>query len=139
MPTEDVVHPSIVRALVKDGWRIEKEQVFIRFGTRRLWIDLHISKPEISTILVEVKGFQAYASPVEALAQAVGQYIVYRAALRFREMGHLPLYLAVPNAIYATLFDEPIGEWTRREAALNLLIVDLVREEVVQWIPSNNA
>lgn len=137
MPTQDLQHQVVVRAMRKDGWQIEKEQVYIRFGTRRLWVDLRASKSDSTIVLVEIKGFDANASAVEALAQAVGQYTIYRAALRFREMTNIPLYLAVPQHIYLTIFNEPIGDWTRREAAINLLIYDVEREEIVEWIPSS--
>ena len=34
-------------------------------------------------VLIEVKGFESMASPVDYLAAAVGQYVLYRAALDF--------------------------------------------------------
>lgn len=137
MPAEDLQHKVVVNALIKEGWHIDKEQVYIRFGSKRLWIDLRASKSNGSVVLIEIKGFDTRASVVESLAQAVGQYILYRAALRYREITDIPLYLAVPKSIYDTLFNEPIGDWTRREAAINLLVFDSDREEVVEWIPSN--
>ncbi len=49
----------MVRALVKAGWTIVKEQVAIVLSKRRLWIDIRAAKEtENLAILVEVKGFE---------------------------------------------------------------------------------
>ena len=97
MPAKDRYYEVVKHALTKAGWIIDAEQLAIIIENRRLWIDLHASKPdEQLVILVEVKGFENMASPVEYLADTAGQYVLYRSVLDYLTL-ELPLYLAVPE------------------------------------------
>jgi len=84
MPANDRYHDVVIRALVKAGWRVIAEQAAVLIGGRRLWIDIEAAKGSDSlSILVEVKGFENMPSPVNYLAEAVGKYVLYRAALNY--------------------------------------------------------
>ncbi len=75
MPAKDRYHDAVKRALIKDGWVIEDEQVTLTFGERYLWVDLRASKREAGgSIFVEVKALDSVLSPVEAWANAIGKY-----------------------------------------------------------------
>jgi hypothetical protein len=125
----------VKRALEKDGWSIVREQFFVGVSTRNLWIDIQASKNEASSlILVEVKGFESSASVVEQLSHAIGQYMVYRAALRANSLD-IPLYLAVPLDAYGGIFNESLGIAVLEETGALLMVFDPVSEEVIQWIP----
>ncbi len=134
MPAHDKYHAVVARALEKDGWVIEAEQVRLRVGQRRFWIDLQARKPSgEAAILVEIKGFENTPSPIDYFYSVVGQYLVYRVILN--EKGpKIDLYLAVPTQASQQLLSEEIGQLVLQELHIKVLIFDPEREEVVQWI-----
>jgi hypothetical protein len=133
MPAEDHYHGTVIRAVSKDGWTVTDQQVSLGIGDRRLWIDLRARQSNgDSVILIEVKGFTAPSS-VNALANAVGQYMLYKVALKFIGSQET-LFLAAPIAAYEGILSEPLGEWTIRELKINLLVFDPDKEEITQWI-----
>lgn len=135
MPAKDRYHDTVVRALVKAGWSIVDEQVKVEIARRRLWIDIHAQQSDLQlAILVEVKGFENSPSPIEELAKAVGQYLIYQTALSAVDI-KFPLYLAVPQSAYQGILSEPIGQSIVKQIDMRLLIFDPIQEEIIQWIP----
>ena len=135
MPAKDRYHDAVVRALIKDGWTIISEQLYIDFAGRHLWIDIQAVKAfEQLTILVEVKGFENMPSPVDYLASAVGKYVIYLSALDYAGLD-TPLYMAVPTVAYESILSEEIGRRTVRKASIRLMVFDPIEEEIVRWIP----
>ncbi len=131
MPVKDRHHDLVKRALIVDGWRIIKEQVLITTGTRRLFIDIQAaSRTQPTAALIEVKGF---ASPVDALAEALGQYLLYKFAIDYAGLD-LPLFLAVPLSAYQGILSEPIGVYARQVGKIKLMVFDAVSGRVVEWI-----
>jgi hypothetical protein len=97
LPAKDHFHDTVKRALIKDGWTIDEDQVVFIGSERQVVIDLQVSKEGHGIILVEVKGFQP--SMVEALANAIGKLLIYRYILH--ELAHdLTVWLAVPEFAY---------------------------------------
>lgn len=45
------------------------------------------------------------------------------------------LYLAVPEEIFADLFEEPIGQLLIENQRLRLMFFDPFREVILKWIP----
>ena len=91
MPAKDRYHDTLKKALIKDQWLVADEQVKLKVGDRRLWIDLEAEhRTERTLILVEVKEMVS-ASPVDDLADSVGQYLMYRVALENKSI-EIPLY-----------------------------------------------
>lgn len=135
MPAKDRFHPSVVRALTKDGWQISEEQYKLIIGERRLWIDLQVSKPEQNlTILIEIKDLENSASAVAALGDTVGQYLLYQVALLANDLA-FPLYLAVPESAYQGILSEELGQRVIRHFDLKLLAFDPYREVITRWMP----
>src|SRR5579859_6517936 len=135
MPAKDHYHDIVVRALQKDGWRIQTEQALLGLEERHIWIDIEAFKGIVSnTILVEVKGFEQ-PSQVEELMVAVGKYVVYRGVIDIFTGKHIPLYLAVPKKAYEGILTERIGKMARRRARIKCLIFDPETEEIVGWTP----
>lgn len=135
MPAKDRYHDTVVRALVKAGWSIVDEQVKVEIARRRLWIDIHAQQSDLQlAILVEVKGFENSPSPIEELAKAVGQYLIYQTALSAVDI-KFPLYLAVPQSAYQGILSEAIGQSIVKQIDMRLLIFDPIQEEIIQWIP----
>jgi hypothetical protein len=122
-----------VRALQKDGWTILREQVELIVPPRRLWIEIRAAKEaQAIAILVEVKGFDAVASPVAYLSDAVGQCVVYKGALAYLGLADL-LYLAIPTTALTGILGEEIGQRAVRQAQVGLIAFDPVEEEIIEW------
>lgn len=135
MPAEDYYHQSVVRALIKDGWTITGEQVFLEVRKRKMFIDIQAAKAsENLVILVEVKGFENAGSVVEYLANTVGKYVLYRAVIKFNELA-IPLFLAVPVKAYKSVLSEPLSRLMIQEEDIKLVVFDPDTEEITQWIP----
>ena len=132
MPAKDRHHDTVKRALIKDGWIIDDEQVAFIGSERQIVIDLQISKEGQGIILVEVKGFQP--SMVEALANAIGKMLIYRYILNELTQ-NIPVWLAVPEFAYQSILTEDMGLTMRRQLGMDLVVFSLEREEIVQWIP----
>ena len=86
MSAKDKVHQQVVNALKKDGWTITHDPFKVRWKTRKLQVDLGAEKliaaeKDARRIAVEIKSFIG-ANDLEDLYQAIGQFILYRKALR---------------------------------------------------------
>lgn len=99
-----------------------------------MWVDLHAELlGENRRIFVEVKSFKRVPSPVESLAASAGKYVIYRAALdRIREVA--PLWLAIPDTAYRGIFSQPIGQAVVKRLSISLIVYNVDRQEIVQWI-----
>jgi hypothetical protein len=138
MPVRDRLHAAVRSALVRDGWTITHDPLRVTSGRRNLYVDLGAERllaAEKGTlrIAVEVKTFGG-PSDVEALEQATGQHVLYRALLGAQDPGRL-LFLAVPDDVWNTLFQEPIGETALRHALDRVLCFNPAEERITRWIP----
>jgi hypothetical protein len=135
LPAKDRYHDTVKRALIKEGWIITGEQVTLEFEDRYLYVDIEASKTDTGLIiLVEVKELEEVPSPVEALANAVGKYFLYRLALEHSEE-KTPLYLAITENAYQHILSEAIGYKAVGAMNISLLVFDSEREEITRWIP----
>lgn len=133
MPAKDRSHELVKRALINDGWRITQDQVKLKLGERRLWIDLRAAHDAQGLeILVEIKEMDA-PSPIDDLANAVGKYLLYRTALENKEIA-IPIYLAVSLESFEGILSEEIGRWMIQRFHIQLVVFDPATEEVVRWI-----
>jgi hypothetical protein len=62
----------------------------------------------------------------------LGQYLIYRAML-VETLQTTPLYLAVPETIFATVFDKAVMNAVT-DSQIRLVVINLDEEEVVKWI-----
>jgi hypothetical protein len=142
MPIKDVYHDVVKNALIKDGWTITDDPLYIDMGEAiTLYVDLGAEKligaqKGNREIAVEVKSF-TQVSVIYELHQAVGQFISYRLALRRRSPTRV-LYLAVPNTIYDGIFSTRFGQEIIAETQLKMLVYDIREEKIVQWIEQND-
>lgn len=132
----DLFHYIVRSALEKDGW-ITDDPLSIRYGGVDIQIDLGAEKllaAEKGTdkIAVEIKNFVS-ASKISEFHTALGQFINYRTALRLEDPQRI-LYLAVPSAIYNDFFNLPFTQIIVSENKLKIIIYDIDKEEIVQWI-----
>lgn len=106
MAAKDIYHQTVIDAPEKDGWAITHDPLELRYGNRRLKIDLGAERligaeRNSQKIAVEIKSFLS-DSAIYDLENAVGQYNVYREVLALQEPERM-LYLAVPQYIYKYL------------------------------------
>ena len=68
------------------------------------------------------------------LEEAVGQFVLYEHLL-IRYEPERKLYLAVPEDVRESIFEEEAGQVLIEDKILRILTFDTTKEEVVKWIP----
>lgn len=134
---KDVIHDAVKQALTNDGWTITSEQYSIRYKTLKLAVDLAAERTIAAErpgrkIAVEIKSFLS-PSPVQDLKLAFGQYVLYLGVLEITEPER-KLYLAVSHTVYEEFLSQEAVELIRNRFQVAVLVVDVVRQEVIQWI-----
>ena len=142
MPAEDIVHVPVRNALIKDGWRITAEPFTLILENQYLFADIGAERVTkagvVQAIVVEVKGFRQ-RSLMRALEEAWGQYSLYQKILRETHPDY-KIYLALPQAQYQRLQNNPAFRLLLRTESLALIVVNIENEEVFTWIePPNTA
>src|SRR6185503_15434 len=127
MPALDIYHDQVKNALIKDGWTITDDPLTIRFGRKVLYVDLAAQRLLAaeragSRIAVEIKSFVG-RSDVLDLEQALGQFVLYAEVLAETDPDRI-LYLAVEEAAYEAVFEEPIGELLLLKKRLRVIVFD---------------
>ncbi len=89
-------------------------------------------KKERGKIAVEVKSFVG-ASEMNDLENALGQFIFYRAILAENEPER-ELFLAVPDEVFQTLFQQEFYDLLTKHALVKVFGVNEEKEEIVGWI-----
>ena len=148
MPQRDIIHNTVKQAIINDGWEITEDPYIISYGERFLFVDLGAveadshnrregyffgAQREGQRIAVEIKDFRG-KSAIADLELAIGQYVLYRLLLN-KVDPERKIYLAITDVVYDDIFREPIGELVIYDLPLNLLVIDLQKIEVLQWIP----
>ena len=137
MPAKDIYHDTVKNALIKDGWTITKENLQLRWGRKFTYVDiaaekLFIAEREGRQIAVEVKSFIG-KSDITELEKALGQFWLYRLALRKKEPNR-ELFLAIPKEVYNELFVNPDGLELIESESLKIIVFDKDKEEIVRWV-----
>lgn len=139
MPAKDRYHETVKAALIKDGWTIVSEQFYVS-SDRRMYIDLEAEHPALAQsiqqqiILVEVKELFEVKSPFEALANAIGKFVLYQEALIEADESK-PLYLAVSETSYNEMLKQGLGAKVVKRLAIPLIVFDPAQEIITQWLP----
>ena len=86
MPARDIYHDQCKAALIKDGWRITHDPLSVNWNEKVLFIDLGAeevlaAEKDGRKIGVEVKSFVG-PSQVHDLEKALGQFVLYRVAMK---------------------------------------------------------
>lgn len=137
MPRKDLIHEAVKNALIKDGWTITNDPYRIEYEDADVYADLRVERWESDVqihrvLVIEIKEFSA-ASPLNRLEEALGQYQVYRSYLR-QIAPEEEIFLAVDKASYEKHFSRISFQRIVNDYSIALLIVDIFREEVSQWI-----
>lgn len=141
MPAIDQCEPQIIRALEKSGWKVTHNPFAIKIERSRIgyiYADLRLEHDENNEhiIIVEVKCFDSTRTILEEFYHAVGQCIVYRNALINNDIT-THVYLALPSVAYDTFFQKQLIQSVVNDIQLQLIGIDLEKEEVVEWITLN--
>lgn len=151
MPQRDHIHNIVKQAIINDGWEITDDPYIISYGERFLFVDLGAvetdahkrregyflgAQREGQRIAIEIKDFRG-KSAIADLELAIGQYVLYRLLLN-KVDPQREIYLAITDVAYDDIFKEPIGELVIHDLSLHLLVVDVQKMEVQQWIPPRN-
>jgi hypothetical protein len=139
VPIRDSIHEPVKQAFIKDGWEITYDPYVISYGERFLFVDLGASsmigiRQGTKDIAIEIKEFRGQ-SQIADLEQAIGQYTLYRLLLNQVDPER-EVYLAIPEETYNDIFSEPIGKLAIAQLSLKLVIVNLAKQEISQWIPA---
>ncbi len=138
MPARDIYHAAVKNALVKDGWTITHDPIRLRLRRgKNLFVDLGAERllaAERGTekIAVEVKSFLR-ASDMKDLEDAVGQFVLYAHLMQRYYPEHI-LYLAVPETVRRSVFEEEAGQVLLEDGVVRLFSFDPAEEVVVQWM-----
>lgn len=137
MPAQDLYHDAVKQALIKDGWHITDDPLYIGYGDVDVYVDLGAERPiaaekEGRKIAVEIKSFVG-RSVVRDMEQAVGQYVLYRDLLEETEPQRA-LYLAVDDEVYKSVFQRVGFQVIVKKNNIRMLVVRVDSEEIVQWI-----
>jgi hypothetical protein len=138
VPAKDLYHDTVIRALEKEGWHITSDPFFLKYGDRKMYVDLGAQRNTIGAerhgqkIAVEIKSFIG-SSPVSDIEQAAGQYALYKRILAIQEPDRI-IFLAIPLRAYVNLFQNEFGELVKNTFSISLIIFDEHDEKVNQWI-----
>lgn len=137
MPAKDLYHDSVKRALQNDAWAITHDPLRLRWRTTDTYVDLGAEKllaaqKDAQKIAVEIKTFLG-RSTVDALEDAIGQFILYEELLKRLEPDRT-LYLAISLDAYLNIFVDAIGEILLESKRVRLLVFDPQQEAIVKWL-----
>ena len=137
MPALDIYHNEAKHALLNDGWTITDDPFTIRYGDVDMYADLGAERLIAATkdtekIVVEVKSFVG-DSLVSEFHKAVGQYLDYLPGLEENDPDRT-LYLGIPLEAYDAFFTKRLAQTIIRRYAIKLMVFDVAREVIVQWI-----
>ncbi|WP_428655188.1 XisH family protein [Runella sp.] len=133
---KDLYHDSVRTALEKEGWQITDDPFLFRLGRISFRMDLGAEKMisaerETEKIVVEIKTF-TQASFIHAFHEATGQYDNYLFALE-EIAPERQLFLAVPNEIWNSYFQERFIQKVIERKHIKLLIYDPISENIILW------
>ncbi|MBD1211851.1 MAG: element excision factor XisH family protein [Dolichospermum sp.] len=137
MMAKDKFHDVVKNALIKEGWTITNDPLFIQFGGVDLYVDLGAEKmlaaqKDNEKIAVEIKSFLG-DSTISDFHQALGQLLNYRLILRRQEPERI-LYLAVPFDIYESFFKLEFTQIAIIDYQLKIIVYNIDKEVISQWI-----
>ena len=136
MPAKDKYHDIVVTALEKEEWQITHDPYKLMVGKRRGYIDLGAEKlvaaeKEGRKIAVEIKSFLG-ASTLDDFEDALGQVIIYKAALLRKEPERV-LYLAMPLSAYEDLFDDSFFVGILEQNDVRLIVYNSNQQTIIKW------
>ncbi|NEP80085.1 MAG: fatty-acid oxidation protein subunit alpha [Okeania sp. SIO3C4] len=137
MPAKDFFHNAVKSALIKDGWKITDDPLFIKSSTKiSLYIDIGGERvigaeKDGRKIAVEIKSFLSM-SPLAEFHTALGQFLNYMLAFKLNQPERI-LYLAITKDAYRDFFSDSFIQLSVSTYQVKLLIFDPLEEVIVLW------
>ncbi|ACK64256.1 XisH protein [Rippkaea orientalis PCC 8801] len=136
MPAKDIFHDTVKKALVKDGWKITDDPLYLDYGGVDMYVDLGVEKiiaaeKNKQKIAVEIKTFNR-PSLIAEFHTALGQFLNYRLVLENIEPER-ELDLAVTEDIYETFFTLVFTQKSVAKYQIKLIVYDVNQEVIKQW------
>ena len=137
MSAKDKIHDVVRGALTKDGWEITHDPFTMRVGKLDLQVDLGAERLLAAEkgdekIAVEIKSFIG-RSLVTEFHLAVGQFLNYRVAMKEQHADRV-LFLAILLDVWEEFFQSDLAQLSIREYGLKIIIIDPLKEEIIQWV-----
>lgn len=138
----DLIHHEVRDALIADGWVITHDPFELFYGDDELAPDLGAERllgaeNGIEQIIVEIKSLRA-RSFIQAVGQAIGQYILYRTVLNEIESPRR-LWLAISEEAASQISDHPAAELLMTKELINLVVIAIDARKVVAWQPAHSS
>ena len=139
MPARDFYHNTVIAALQKDGWTITHDPYRLKLARgKNLFVDLGVERliaaeKDMEKIAIEIKSFRS-PSEMKDLEEAIGQFVLYERLLT-RYDPNRRLYLAVPDAVRQSVFEEEAGSVMLEDNILRLFTFSPAQQEIVTWLP----
>ena len=139
MPARDYYHDVVKNALEKDGWKITHDPYRLKLARgKNLFVDLGAQRliaaeKGVEKIAIEIKSFRS-VSEMKDLEEALGQFVLYEHLLT-RYEPERKLYLAVPEDVRESVFEEEAGQVLIEDKIIRLVTFDIALEVIVTWIP----
>ncbi|NJL80171.1 MAG: fatty-acid oxidation protein subunit alpha [Richelia sp. RM2_1_2] len=133
----DKYHQIVKAALVKEGWLITDDPLFVEAGKRKIQVDLGAERLIAAEkagekIAVEIKSFIG-VSTLQDFYLALGQFNFYQYALE-KKMPERILFLAIPDDIYEDFFQDNFIQDLLRRYQVKMLIYHIEKEIIERWI-----
>lgn len=137
MAAPDKFHNVVKHALIKDGWTITDDPLYLDYGGVDYSVDFGAEKligaeKHGQRIAVEVKSFLSDSTTYE-FHQVIGQFRNYRLMLSQTQPERL-LYVAVPSDVYHSFFQLPFIQLAVHDSQMNLVIYKIQEEVIEVWI-----
>jgi XisH protein len=132
----DLYHDSVRQALENEGWIVTHDPYPMKIGSIKMFLDLGAEKLIAAEkgnekIAIEIKSFLS-DSTITDFHEAIGQYSNYQVALEDEEPDRT-LYLAIPNQVYQTFFQEPFIQKVIQKKDINLIVYEPNSTQLVLW------
>ena len=133
---KDLYHEIVKTALEQEGWIITHDPYPIKIGSVRMFLDLAAERIIAAEkgnekIAIEIKSFIG-DSTITDFHEAMGQYGNYQIALEDEEPDRI-LYLAVPNQIYQSFFQEPFIQKVIQKKSVSIIVYEPNSTQLVLW------
>ena len=137
MPARDKFHDVVKQALIKDGWTITNDPLYLQYEGTDVSIDFGAEKliaaeRQGERIAVEVKSFLADSILYE-FHHVVGQCIDYQVMIEQADPGRT-LYIAIPTNVYSAFFQRPFAQLVIQRIQMKLVIYNIQQEVIEVWV-----
>lgn len=137
MPKKDIFHETVKTALLKDGWVITNDPLFVPTeGGVNFFIDLGIEKiigaqKNGEHIAIEIKSFDEN-TPAYSFYEILGQFLIYEIALQ-EQLKPWQLFVALSSLGFKRLDEAPIFNRAIIKFNLNFVIFDPIDKIIIEW------